>query len=207
MNGWNNSKQFLRRWRKKHIKTWYLLVLLVVFTTVSVLALRHNNLTMVALREKVIVADKQNGDVASAIADLNADVFHHMNTQIVRPVELVNTYNRRAQAVITAANQQTGTDIYAEATAACERRGIPLTAIAECAAEYALAHNPDLAQKKIILPDKSRFTYTFASPLWTPDLAGFSLLITGVILVWLIARLIEYVLVRLTIRHRLKNGF
>ena len=205
MNGWN-QKKFLHHWRKKHIKTWQLTVALFIMVGLSVFSLRANNLKMVELRSNVVQADIKQTGLPQAIEALNYHVFHHMNTQIVRPVELVNTYNIQAQAAIEAASKN-GRDIYAEATAACERRGIPLTSIAQCAADYAVANNPNVDAQKIKLPDKNLFIYTFASPLWTPDLAGFSLLITGVVILWLTARLAEYLVVRLIVRRRLLNNF
>lgn len=201
------EKQLLRHYKKLHIKTWQLVGLFFIFLILSTYFLRQNNLKMVELRNTVIVADEQALDVAAALEALNEHVFHHMNTTIVRPIELVHTYNRQAKTAIEAANQSRGRDIYAEATAACERRGVPTTSIAQCAANYALENNPGTTQQQINLPDKSRFTYTFATPKWTPDLAGFSVLITGVLLIWLLFRLIEYILVRLVIRRRLKNNF
>lgn len=162
---------------------------------------------MVELRNNVIVADEQDSGLAEAIRQLNHHVFHHMNTAIVRPVELVNTYNRQAKAAIEAANQSSGRDIYAEATQVCERRGVPLASIAQCAADYAASNNPGVGPQQIVLPDKNRFIYTFSSPRWTPDLAGFSLLFTGGILVWLIVRFGEFLLVRSIVRRRLKDTF
>jgi hypothetical protein len=206
MNGWQ-EKRFLRHWRGLHVKSWQLVLLLVVGVLCTGFLLRQNNLRMVALRDAVVAADKNGADVTGALERLNYHVFHHMNTKIVRPVELVNTYNRQAQAVIEAANKNSGRDVYAEATAACERRGIPLASIAQCAAEYAVTNNPGVGPQQIVLPDKNRFIYSFASPLWTPDLAGFSLLLTGVVLLWLLGRILEYVLVRLVIRKRLRNNF
>lgn len=169
--------------------------------------MRQNNLKMVELRNAVVVADEQGGDTAGAIEALNQHVFRHMNTEIVRPIELVNAYNRQARIAIEAANRTSGRDIYAEATQVCERRGVPLASIAQCAADYAATNNPGVGPGQIKLPDKNRFTYTFATPRWTPDLAGFSVLITGVLLVWVILRVIEYILVRLIIRRRVKNNF
>lgn len=205
MIGWSKSRTS-RKWRKRTVKTWQLLLLLIIFLTISVLALRHNNLTMVKLRNDVITADEKGVGTADALAELNEYIFKHMNTQVVRPIELVNTYNRQAQAVVESAQRGSGRDIYAEGTAACERRGIPLSSIAQCITNYANNNAASVAQKKITLPDKSLFTYSFSSPRWTPDLAGFSLLITVVISLWLLARLIEYIAVRLVVRHRLKNG-
>lgn len=201
------EKQLLRHYSKLHIKTWQLLLLFFVFLGLSVFFLRQNNLKMVELRNNVIIADEQALDVSEALQALNNHVFNHMNTKIVRPIELVQTYNRQAKVAIEAANRSGNRDIYSEATTACERRGVPTTSIAQCAANYALENNPGTNQQEINLPDKSRFTYTFATPKWTPDLAGFSVLITGVLFIWLLFRLIEYALIRLVIRRRLKNNF
>lgn len=206
MSGWT-KKNFLHHYRKLRLKNWQLLVLLLVLLSSSIYFLRQNNLRMVSLRNAVVVADEQGGDVAGSLGALNKYVFHHMNTQIVRPVELVNTYNKQAQAVIEAANKTSGRDIYAEATRACERRGIPLTSIAQCAAEYAANNNPGVGPAKINLPDKNRFIYTFATPKWTPDKAGFSLILTGVVAAWLAIRLFEYTVVRIIVRRRLRNSF
>lgn len=188
------------------VKIWQLLLATVLFASLSAATLRHNNLRMTELREAVITADKSGEGVSEALEELNSYIFKHMNTQVVRPIELVNTYNRQAQAVIQAAQQGSGRDIYAEGTAACERRGIPLSSIAKCIAEYGAQNAPSVVQQKITLPDKNLFIYSFTSPAWTPDLAGLLVLITGVLLIWLVARSVEYVVVRLLVRHRLKNG-
>ena len=206
MSGWK-EKNFIRHWRKLRLKNWQLLVILIFLVASSVYFLRQNNLRMIELRNAVVAADEQGGDVAGALETLNHHVFHHMNTTIVRPVELVNTYNSQAKAAIEAANKTSGRDIYAEATAACERRGIPLASIAQCTANYAITNNPGVGPTTINLPDKNRFIYTFATPAWTPDVAGFSLLATGVVALWLLARLFEYILVRIIVRRRLRNNF
>lgn len=206
MNGWK-EKSFLRRYKKLRLKLWQIFILLVVFAGCSVYFLRQNNLRMVTLRNEVVAADEQGGDVTGALKRLNQHVFHHMNTEIVRPIELVHTYNKQAQAAIEAANKSSGRDIYAEATAVCERRGVPLTSIAQCAADYAANNNPGVGPGEINLPDKNRFIYTFAAPRWTPDMAGFSLLLTVVAALWLTARLLEYLLVRIIVRRRLRSSF
>lgn len=201
------EKRFLHHWRKLLFKTWMLLILLVIGVCASVYFLRQNNLKMVELRDSVVKADEQGGDVAAALQNLNDHVFTHMNTKIVRPIELVTTYNRQAQAAIQAANQGSGRDLYAEGTAQCERRGVPLSSIAQCISQYAAANSSGSGPQEIKLPDKNRFIYTFATPRWTPDAAGFSILFTTIVGLWLIIRFVEYILVRLIVRRRLKNGF
>ena len=205
MNRWTNSK-FLRGLHRKSIKTWQIALLVVIFSVCSALTLRSNNLQMVYLRQQVIAADTKGVGVSERLRQLNSYIFKHMNTQVVRPIELVGTYNRQAQAVIQNAQKGSGRDIYAEGTAACERRGIPLSSIAQCIAQYANQNAQSVAEQKIRLPDKNLFVYSFASPLWTPDLAGISVLLTVVFTIWLLTRLIEFLIVRLIVRHRLKNG-
>lgn len=178
----------------------------VFFAILSVFFLRQNNLKMIELRNQVVVADKTGVGVDQALADLNGYIFKHMNTQVVRPIELVNTYNRRAQVIIQAAQSQQGRDVYAEGTAACERRGIPLSSIAQCIAQYANDNSSGAQSDQIILPDKNLFIYSFASPIWTPDLAGIFLMLTVVSFIWFGARLIEVCIVSLVVRNRLKNG-
>lgn len=161
---------------------------------------------MIELRSQVVEADKAGDGVNEALQNLNSYIFNHMNTQVVRPIELVNTYNRQAQAVIEASQRAGGRDIYAEGTAVCERRGIPLSSIAQCIAQYANDNSAGMSSRQIILPDKNLFIYSFASPVWTPDLAGILVLLTGVSLIWLSSRLVELLIVSLVVRHRLKNG-
>lgn len=188
------------------VKIWHLALATILFASLSAVTLRHNNLRMTELRDNVIIADKKGEGVSEALTTLNTYIFNHMNTQVVRPIELVNTYNRQAQAIIQSAQQGSGRDIYAEGTAACERRGIPLSSIARCIAQYGEENASSVVQQKITLPDKNLFIYTFTSPTWTPDVAGFMLLLTGVLSVWLLLRVIEYIAVRLIVRYRLKNG-
>ncbi len=206
MKGWK-EKKLLRHWRKRHVKNWQLLILFFVCVGLSVAFLRQNSLKMDSLRSAVVVADETGGDVSGALTELNQHVFAHMNTEIVRPIELVNSYNREAQVVIEAAANTSERDIYAEATAVCERRGIPLSSIAQCTADYAVNNNPGVEPEALELPDKNLFIHTFATPFWTPDAAGFSILLTVVVALWLFLRFFEYLLVRLIVRRRLKNSF
>lgn len=162
---------------------------------------------MVELRNLVLQADEQQGDIAGALERLNQHVFSHMNTEIVRPIELVHSYNVQAQAVLEKASRGSGRDIYAEATAACERQGIPPTTIAQCAANYALQNNPGIDPAAIKLPERDQFVYSFAAPFWTPDAAGISILLTIVVILWLLIRLIEYVGVRLLLKRRMRHTF
>lgn len=206
MNGWQ-QKRFLKNWKRKRIATWQLVVLLILLLCSTAFFLRQNNVKMIELRNLVLQADEEQSDVAGALERLNAHVFSHMNTEIVRPIELVHTYNAQAKKVLEDATRGSGRDIYAEATAVCERQGVPPTVIAQCAANYALENNTSIDPANIKLPDKNQFTYSFAAPLWTPDMAGFSLLLSIVTVLWLLIRCIEYIGVRLVLKKRSEHNF
>lgn len=206
MRGWKLHQKG-RVWRRKKVHTSWLLLAFLLCAALSIYFLRQNNLKMVELRSAVIAADKTGDGVEATLLALNEHIFSHMNTTTVRPIELVNTYNRQAQRIIEEANKGSGRDVYNEAAKACEQRGVPLTSIAQCAAEYASKNSPSVGPKQINLPDKNRFTYSFASPLWTPDVAGFFVALTGVLAVWLVVRLLEFITLRLLVRKRLKRGF
>lgn len=189
------------------MKTWQLLVLLVIMISISGYFLRQNNLQMIRLRNAVVQADEQGGDIPGTLKRLNDHVFNHMNTEIVRPVELVNTYNRAAEAAVRAASKPTSNDVYQEATRHCEQQGVMLTTIAQCASDYIMRNRPGNLQREIVLPDKNRFIYTYATPLWTPDIAGISVLMSAILAIWLLSRGLEYIIVRMVIRWQRKRSF
>lgn len=208
MNGWN-----VKRWREvvrhRRIKTWQIIALLILAALSSAYFLRQNNLGMVQLRNGVVIADETGQDLSQSIEALNQHVFSHMNTQIVRSVELVKTYDRRARAIIEAAVPAPNRSLYEEAASACAGRGPLFSDVRnQCVIDYINTNNTGFGELPAInLPDKNRFIYSFASPLWTPDMAGLSLLAAVVLLAWLILRILEKVAVALVIRHRQKSGF
>lgn len=159
---------------------WYLLAAL-LSGVVCLGALRSNNLHMVKLREQVYQADKNNGDVRAALTDLQHYVTSHMNTDLTPgrssvypPIQLKYTYERLLAAQAAASSNQ---QVYSEAQKYCEqqnssdfsgRNRVP------CIADYVSTHGSSL-QKPI--PD-SLYKFDFVSPVWSPDLAGWSLLAT-----------------------------
>jgi hypothetical protein len=191
-----DKKQLHHLWTKiRPIKIWYLAILFLIAATVAVLALRQNNLVMVQLRNEVYVADEKNQDVEGALQRLRAHVHGHMNTKLASgsdavypPVQLKYTYER-LQAAEKARAQQGNTTVYTDAQSHCEalnptdfsgRNRIP------CIEKYVSEH--PVAKEKAI-PD-ALYKFDFYSPSWSPDLAGFSVVIAillGTLLVLRIA--------------------
>jgi hypothetical protein len=189
MRGYNtvmNKRRIHHSWtRFKHLKPWYFLAIAIISTTVCVLALRANNEHMIKLREAVYSTDKDNGDVAGALTKLQAYVTTHMNTNlstgpnaVYPPIQLKYTYDRLVQdqsAQTGAASSQLYTDAqhYCESLNSTDfsgRNRVP------CIQQYVQSHT---ASKVASIPD-ALYKFSFQSPTWSPDLAGWSLLIAAI---------------------------
>lgn len=169
--------------------TWRLIFTSLFLLSLAVLFLRNNNSTALQKYREVIKADQNGGSVYEKLEDLQRFTFSHLNSGISQPVQLVNTYNRDAQKVFNDAQNKLELsgqteDIYLKAQKECESHGIPITARAQCAADYVLSNNPtvDQSQLKVTLPDKSLYSFEFTSPRWAWDAAGISLLLSLIFL-------------------------
>jgi hypothetical protein len=166
-----------------YIKPWHFLVIALLTGTVSVLALRHDNLQMVALRNQVYSADKNNGDVVLALQNLQVYVTTHMNTELANgpngaypPIQLVYSYDRAVQAAGSAASA-TNSQLYTNAEYYCQKldptdfsghNRVP------CVEQYVENHGASLPNIPVSL-----YEFDFISPIWSPDLAGWTLLFAG----------------------------
>ena len=193
------NKRYLHYlWSKiRPVKTWYLFAAFVVTATVCVLALRANYAGMASLRNDVYTADQQAGDVEGALQKLRAYVGSHMNTGldngkgIYPPIQLKYTYDRLVQAEQKKVEDANAT-IYTNAQKYCEtvdpnsfygRERVP------CIEQYIKTHTTSAAKS---IPD-ALYKFDFVSPRWSPDLAGWTLVLS---LVLLALTLIRFVLGR-----------
>lgn len=183
-----------------------LIILFMITAAISIAALRDNNLTMSKLRQAVYTADEKNGDVETALKNLRIYVYSHMNTNLRAgsssdqpPIQLVNKFNRAVeaeQARIAALGN--ANKVYVDAQAVCERASIPLTARAQCIQEYVTANGKTSPQLQ--LPPKEVYTFDFASPKWSPDLAGWSIVATIFIGIFIIVRLVIGISIKRSLR-------
>jgi hypothetical protein len=159
-----------------------LLVVFLICGLVCLLALRHNNATMVKLRSDVYTADKNGGDVNVALNRLRSYVYGHMNTNLASgtgvypPIQLEYTYDRLATAAEQKANQA---GLYTEAENYCQALIPASVSISgrgriSCVQDYILSHG---GNKPAAIP-ASLYEFDFVSPAWSPDLAGWSLVAT-----------------------------
>lgn len=178
-----NKRHLHHIWTKfRAVKPWYFLVIAILSATVCVFALRVNNQQMIELREAVYAADEKGGDTEAALKKLQSYVTTHMNTNldagdhaVYPPIQLKYTYERLVRAQSDQIAQSNST-LYSAAQAECERQNptdfsgrnrVP------CIQQYVLAHSPE---KITPVPD-ALYKFAFVSPRWSPDLAGWSMLI------------------------------
>jgi hypothetical protein len=178
-----NKRRLHHVWKRfRVIKPAYLLALTLISAAVCVFALRANNEHMVQLRSEVYAADQANGDVEGALLKLQAYVTSHMNTDlsagpnaVYPPIQLKYTYDRLVQAQGTQISENNSA-LYTEAQAYCQKidpvdfsghNRVP------CIEQYVEAHG------ETIYPIPANlYEFDFLSPRWSPDLAGWSLVVS-----------------------------
>lgn len=177
-----NKRHLHHFWlRFRALKPWYFLIVAAIAGIVCLFAMRNNYEQMVTLREQLYTADEKNGDVTKALNELRNYVYGHMNTNLAKdntsvypPIQLKYTYDRLIQAQGNDAAAQ-NTQIYSAAQAYCEqqnsqdfsgRNRIP------CIEDYVSKRTTAATS----IPD-SLYKFNFVSPTWSPDLAGWSMVI------------------------------
>ena len=170
----------------------YFLILAVLFALLAVYGLRDNYSNMVKLRDAVYVADQQNGDVEAALKELREHVYSHMNTNLTSgnnaikpPVQLKARYDR----LVAAEKQRVAglnMNITAQAEQICAQQfpaaGFNAPRVA-CIQDYFATRSI----KETPVPD-ALYKFDFISPRWSPDLAGFSILLSVTFFVLFLVR-------------------
>ena len=196
------------------IRTWQLFLALVLMLFVSATFLRLNNIGMVERRAAVIAADEQGNEaqIQNRLYDLQRYVSAHMNTNPGR-IALTEQYARDSQEIKDRAEQAGDSNpngnIYKKAADVCDPIGRaqgwrwPDPRYTACI-DRELSKYPEAQEltNRVELPDPTLYYHTFTSPVWSPDFAGFSLLISGLILLMICIRGISLVVLRLLLsRH------
>jgi len=201
-------RRSLRQLQK--VKTWQLVILLLLVGFVAATFLRLNNIGMVERRDAVMAADKDgNLDVIQArLYDLQRYVSNHMNADM-GTIYLENQYKRDSQRIIDQAsgdNNPNG-NIYKKAQDVCAPRFSHYSqAYLQCTVDYLAQYSPaGELSTSVTLPKADLYRYSYVSPLWTPDFAGWSVLVCLLIILMIIARLIGLVVLRILLKTRYRG--
>lgn len=194
-----NKRRVHYVWKRfRVIKAWYFLLAALFCGVTCIFALRANSQHMASLRQAVYTADKDNGDVQGALNNLQAYVTTHMNTNleagntgVYPPIQLQYTYQRLIESQ-GSSNQSANQDLYTQAQAYCQklnskdfsgRNRVP------CIEQYVEEHGKKMGiDTSSISP--SLYQFNFASPSWSPDLAGWSLVATVIFVLLFVVKLL-----------------
>lgn len=195
----------------QRVKTWQLIILLIIVGFVAATFLRLNSIGMVQRREAVINADKEGNeeDIITRLYDLQRYVAAHMNTDLGRGVYLEQSYSRDLQA--WQENQygdaNPNGNIYKKAQEVCAPQFSRYSyAYLQCTtnelAKYPAAADPATDTSK---PRQEAYIHAFSAPIWSPDFAGWSVLAFGVILLLIVIRMVSLGVLQLMLRSHYKR--
>ena len=152
----------------------------VLFGILFMFGLARNGHGAVARYNTLIAADQAGGDVQKALNDLRGHIYKHMNSEIggpngiYPPIQLNGTYTRLVEAEQKRVEEVNGS-LYQKAQQYCEEngsQGFSGRNRLDCINTY-VDQNGTKPQKI----DEALYKYDFAAPRWSPDLAGFSLIL------------------------------
>lgn len=194
----------------QRVKTWQLLIVLILLLFLTATFLRLNNIGMIQRREAVLAADK-TGDtevIQSRLYDLQRYSSAHMNSD-TGVFYLEQQYRRDAQKAVDVA-ASTGNpngNINAKAEAVCRPQyTVWSTAYVQCFTDELSKYppSPDPAAN-VSLPSTSLYRYSFISPLWSTDFAGFSVLLCIGVVFMIIIRLLSIGVLRLLLKRHYRG--
>ena len=194
----------------QRVKTWQLVIILILAGFLAATFLRLNNIGMVQRRAAVLSADESGGDqnITDRLFDLQRYVSAHMNTDMGNGIYLKNQYDKASQAIVDAASAEATPkgNIYKEINDACKAIYHSYTPYFQCVTDR-LSKTSGVADPitTVTLPRADAYKYNFSSPLWSPDFAGWSVLVCVLIGLMIIARLISVGVLRLILRHHYKS--
>ena len=179
------------------------LATLVLAAGLAVFGLRRNNHVMGQLREAVFVADREDEDIEGALQRLRNHVLHHMNSDLVqnreagddtqteKPIQLAHKYYRDTLAAHQSVVDRLGSGMAGtlkQAQAVCETDEVPISERLVClqAETQRLGGSGYPSIEPLV---KDFYVFDYVSPDWSPDLAGWSIVILrltllAVILSW-----------------------
>lgn len=198
--------------RLQVIKTWQLMVLLLLSTLLTATFFRLNSLTMAELRRDVVTADEQGDSTAihTTISALGAYVTTHMNTSLGDGFYLTASYERARAAAVQAAADTANPDssAYQQASVECQNASTraPYGGYVACVqARVKQLGSSSTLVSELQLPRYELYKVSFVSPVWSADWAGFATMISVFILLMIITRITGVIVLKLLLKQRFRN--
>ncbi len=211
---WESSKpvKYLKSSVKaiRSIKTWQLVVIFLFGLIISTLLVRVNNLNMMDLRKTVVEADHEGDEKAlqASVNELGNYITRHMNTDL-GDFYLTGSYERAREAAMKEAEGESNPDshLYQQASVQCQTERFNVAGgYVQCVMnKVSELGGPSALQSELKLPRYEMYKLSFASPFWSPDLAGFAVALTALILIWILARIIGVIFLNLLLKKQFKS--
>lgn len=195
----------------QRVKTWQLLIVLILMCFVAATFLRLNNTGMLARRNAVADADKSgnSSEIAARIYDLQRFSAAHMNAG-TGVFYLQEQYNRDVKKQAEEAGSTGSTralEIRKAADTVCKPQfyGWSPQYVRCYVNELNKYGANEISESELALPSSALYRYSFISPLWSPDFAGWS--IVGVLAVATITlvRLVSLGVLRLLLQRHYRE--
>lgn len=201
-NNIRNTIQLVRR-----VKTWQLVIILLLMVFVAATFLRLNNVGMVQRRDAAIKATDPN-DARARLYDLQKYAIGHMNAD-TGVFYLEGQYNRDAQVVTQAIQRATGgsASVNARADAVCK----PLST--GYSKEYQDCMIREITKSGQVVdplslpkyPDSALYKYSFISPALSLDFAGAATIACMAITLVIIVRAISLVVLKMLLKRHYRG--
>lgn len=162
---------------------------------------------MIQRRDAVLAADKgQDSTITQArLYDLQRYVSSHMNTNMGM-IYLEGQYERDSQKIVASASgdENPNGNVNIRADAACKPRFSGYSqAYLQCFVDELEKFAPGQSLASTVnLPKVDNYRHSFASPAWSPDFAGFSVLASATVGFMIIVRLLGLGVLRLILKFR-----
>jgi hypothetical protein len=200
----------IKQWQR--VKTWQLIVLLVLASFVAATFLRLNNIGMIERRSAVLNADQAGVEeiTINRLYDLQRYVSSHMNTDMGKGVYLESSYKRDTQAAYdrAAVDSNPNGNIYKKAQEVCAPKFSRYSyAYLQCTTgELAKYPSATELQDAVAAPKADTYLHAYASPLWSPDFAGWSIVVCAVLVIMIITRFISLMVLRIILHQHYKSA-
>jgi len=207
-----NKKQIRTALKKiSMLKTWQLIILLILVLFIAATALRLNNVGMDQRREGVYSADEAGDEdiIHQRLLSLREYSSSHMNANTGAFV-LKNQYDRDSQRALADAQNKSeesespNGNIYKKAAEVCDPQFSGYSqAYMQCFMNE-LNKYPEsgAVSDSVVLPTAELYQYDFASPIWTPDIAGWTVLLAIIISVVIITKITLTVVLSMFLKRR-----
>ncbi len=220
MGGLNFKK--IKKWKFHRVKTWQILLVLVALIFLDLTLLRIDHLRMVEMRDAVLSADEEGDEakLSQKLEELKDFTFSHIvvyidesnGTQFLnfgtgvfyleqQYVRAATTALEEARAIIENSNSGSDGDVFQGAIDKCSSIG-SYYAYIDCMYSE-IDNHPGTANLidsvRANIPSTELYRKNYASPIWAPCPAGFAILATLIIILFLICRFIFWVFLKIAL--------